>query len=339
VLVVEGYFDAIRVAAAGIPWVVAPLGTALAEGQAELLRKLTRNVVLLYDGDAAGLKATFRAADELLRHEMAVQVVTLREGEDPDTFVREKGPAALLAQIAAAIDVFERKIQLLERAGWFSDLKRARAALDRLLPTIRATRDPITRDMYLSRAAQVGNVSKDLLQREADRPEPSPSSPAPRHSSIPTRQRGDSPVQARLTRGFGAERGLITVALRDPSQLDFLVERLDSNDFQDARLREIFSTLVSTEGALPMDEFAARLSAPAAALLESLLAEAGGVLNVAKTVDDCLAVLECRKIRTRSEQIDSLRAAGEGDADALMKEKEQLRDRARELGCMRVYWK
>ena len=72
--------------AGGIEEVVAPLGTALTEMQAALLRKYTRNVFLLYDSDAPGLKATFRSGDELLRQGLSVRVVTLPTGEDPDTF-------------------------------------------------------------------------------------------------------------------------------------------------------------------------------------------------------------------------------------------------------------
>ncbi|HEU4585302.1 MAG TPA: DNA primase, partial [Gemmatimonadaceae bacterium] len=167
-MVVEGYFDVVRLVTAGFDWVVAPLGTALTEQQAALLRRYTKNVYLLYDSDQAGLKATFRAGDELLRHGASVQVVTLPEGEDPDSFVDKHGAAGLSAQLTQAIDVFERKVQLLERAGWFGDLRGKRRALDRLLPTVRAASDPITRDMYIMRAGEAAGVSREVLQREVD---------------------------------------------------------------------------------------------------------------------------------------------------------------------------
>ncbi|MGH7647731.1 MAG: DNA primase, partial [Gemmatimonadaceae bacterium] len=166
VLVVEGYFDVVRLVSAGFDWVVAPLGTALTEQQGQMLRRFAKTAFLLYDSDRAGLKATFRSGDELLRHGMAVQVVTLPEGEDPDSFVDHHGAAALASALGDALDVFERKVQLLERAGWFADLKRKRRALDRLLPTIRATEDPITRDMYLARASEAAGVSREVLERE-----------------------------------------------------------------------------------------------------------------------------------------------------------------------------
>lgn len=167
-IVVEGYFDALRLAAAGIESVVAPLGTALTAEQAQLLTRYSKNVYLLYDSDQAGLKATFRAGDELLAEGATVRVVSLPDGDDPDTFVQKRGPDALERQLKDAIDVFERKIQLLERGGWFADLTRRRSAVDRLLPTIRATRDPVMRDIYLARASEVSHVGRDVLQREVE---------------------------------------------------------------------------------------------------------------------------------------------------------------------------
>jgi DNA primase len=90
-LVVEGYFDAIRLALAGVEEAVAPLGTALTEEQADLLARLTNTVFLLYDSDEAGRKATFKAGLALLGRGVAPRVVSFPDGEDPDTFVRAHG--------------------------------------------------------------------------------------------------------------------------------------------------------------------------------------------------------------------------------------------------------
>src|SRR5213078_3162846 len=117
--------------------------------------------------DEPGLRATFRAGDVLLRHKLRVSVATLPEGEDPDTLGQNKGAAALEAAIKDSVDVLERKIQILDRKGFFANLPGRRRALDRLLPTIRAAADPITRELYISRAAEVAGVRKDVLEREA----------------------------------------------------------------------------------------------------------------------------------------------------------------------------
>ena len=166
VILVEGYFDVLRLVLAGVEHVVAPLGTALTADQAVLLKRFVKEATLLYDSDRAGLQATFRAGDELLRHGFRVRVATLPPGEDPDTLVKKGGVEALEPVLRDAIDLFERKIQLLERAGWFEGFDRRRDAVDRLLPTIRAAADPITRELYLSLASQRSGVSKDVLEDE-----------------------------------------------------------------------------------------------------------------------------------------------------------------------------
>lgn len=166
VLVVEGYFDALRLVDAGLEHVVAPMGTALTEQQADLLTRFTKQAVLLYDSDGPGQKATFRAADVLLAKGLEVRVVTLPDGEDPDTFTRKNGRDGVAQLVDGAMDVFDRKVQLLQRAGWFNDLQHKRRALDRLLPTIRAASDPITRDLYLARAAEAAGVAREVLLQE-----------------------------------------------------------------------------------------------------------------------------------------------------------------------------
>ncbi|MGB7212418.1 MAG: DNA primase, partial [Gemmatimonadales bacterium] len=153
-ILVEGYFDTIRPVLAGVENVVAPLGTSLTDRQAALLRKFTPAVTVLYDSDGPGLRAAFRAADELLRHGVRVRVATLPDDEDPDSLVVTKGVDALRQVLDDAEDVIELKIRLLERKGWFADVEHRREALDRLLPTIRATSDPITRELYLSTVAE-----------------------------------------------------------------------------------------------------------------------------------------------------------------------------------------
>lgn len=168
VIVVEGYFDVLRLLLAGCEHVVAPLGTALTGDQAALLKRYAPVAILLLDSDMAGLKATFRAADEMLRHEMRVKVATMPAGEDPDTLLQKGGLAALEPILKDAVDVMERKIQILDRRGWFSGIEHRREALDRLLPTIRATKDPIQRELYLSLVAERSGVTKSVLEHEVE---------------------------------------------------------------------------------------------------------------------------------------------------------------------------
>ena len=107
--------------------------------------------------------------------------------------MRTHGARGLEAQLAASIDVFERKIQILERGGWFADLRRKRQALDRLLPTLRATSDQLTRDMYLGHASVAAGVSREMLERELADAEPRASGPP---AASPRPGVGPSPMPA-----------------------------------------------------------------------------------------------------------------------------------------------
>jgi len=198
-LVVEGYMDVIRCHLAGITQTVAGLGTALTEGQAQLIIRYTNNVFLLYDSDEAGQKATFRAGMELLRQKAAVRVVSLPDGDDPDTFVARFGRAGLERALHTGTDVFERQLQLLERKGWFADLSKSRRAIDKLLPTLRATADVVTKDLYVSWLAAKSGVSVGAIESELASPPKTgggrvaPVASGPRSVRAPASQSPDDP--------------------------------------------------------------------------------------------------------------------------------------------------
>ena len=350
VIIVEGYFDAVRLLSAGLDAVVAPLGTALTEQQAALLGRYTRNAFLLYDSDRAGLKATFRAGDELLRHGFSVQVVTLPEGEDPDTFVDTHGVDALRAQLERSVDVFDRKVQLLERAGWFADLSRKRRAIDRLLPTIRATADALTRDLYLTRASDASSVSKELLAREAEAGPDDMGRRAPRIIKAPRREQGAAPPSAAdasrprtrdrrvrdrrtMHRGESAERELVRVMLYERGEVDVLAERIDPGEFRTPALREIFQALVQLGEGATIEELSAVLSPAAVEELQELLEEPDAVVDLRRTVDDSLAALRVRELKTRMNEIDRLMLVAVGEEkDQLNAEKTKLQRDVLALG-------
>ncbi len=240
VILVEGYFDVLRLVISGTDNVVAPMGTALTPDQAALLRRFAKAAILLYDSDSAGLRATFRAADECLRHGMRVKVATMPEGEDPDTLVRHGGAAALTPILRDAVDVLDRKIQLLERKGWFEGLEHRRDALDRLLPTARAASDPIARDLYLARISERTGVSRAVLEREeSSRPPALPersANPAPRPQSPALRARSRLP-------GARLEQQLLKTILSGGSWLARGREEIPPETFEVPSYREIFDAV------------------------------------------------------------------------------------------------
>jgi DNA primase len=341
-IVVEGYFDAIRLVLAGIAEVVAPLGTALTEDQATLIRKYTHNVFLLYDSDQAGLRATFRAGDVLLRNSMSVRVVTLPEGEDPDTFVAKEGAEGFERAAAASVDIFDRKIQILERSGWFSDLRRKRQALDKLLPTIRLTADGLLRDLYIARTSEVAGISRDMLERELRsgsrstpaRP-PSGEEP-PATAEIPVRHRDRR--QDHHARGVSAERELVRMLLHQRMFVEPIGERLSPSRISDLAYRQIFSALVMLGPEASVEEIAHRLDEDATEVLQELLVENGGLERSDEVIEGSVNALLARDVSNRLTEIDRLLPLAAGnEKDDLIREKRRLAKEIQSLG--RPRWK
>ena len=318
VILVEGYFDVLRLVLAGIEHVVAPLGTALTADQATLLRRFAPAAILLYDSDQAGLRATFRAGDELLRHGVRVRVATMPAGEDPDTLVRRGGAAALEPIVGDAIDLLERKVQLLEQKGWFEGVDHQRDALDRLLPTLRAAADPITRDLYVKEVSERTGVTREvLLQQVMARPDPAyarvPESGGRASSAGPGADGRDAAPSAdgrdsagrpqrrtgRVRKVDAAERELLRVLMRDAGWLARAATEVPADWFETAELREVYETLLRSPENAGSPIFLEQLSPGARrawAWLGSIEAKYGAP-DPDRTYVDACRTLEVRPLR------------------------------------------
>jgi DNA primase len=152
-ILVEGYFDAIAIDHAGVPGVVASMGTSLTAGQASMLRRYTRRVVIAYDGDDAGRAATLRAAPVLLSSGLAVEVLDLAGEKDPDTLIQNRGLERFLELLGNASDVFHFALR-----EWASDAARMTsreksAVLEDFVPLLSAVSDAVLRNDAAQRIA------------------------------------------------------------------------------------------------------------------------------------------------------------------------------------------
>jgi DNA primase len=333
VILVEGYFDVLRLVLAGVEHVVAPLGTALTSDQATLLRRFAPTATLLYDSDQAGLRATFRAGDELLRHAVRVRVATMPAGEDPDTLVRRGGGAALEPILRDAIDLLERKLQLLEQKGWFEGVDHQREALDRLLPTIRAAADPLTRDLYLKEVAQRSGVSRETLVHQlADRQEPPAAAPTPGEAQRQPAGGGGPRSRPRPARRVdAAERDLLRVLIRERGWLERAVAEVPVEWFETAELREVYEALRRSPENTGSTLFLEQLSPGARrayAWLDSIEAKYGAP-DPDRTYVDACRTLEVRPLRRQLAALNRRikeqdRVMTPEDFDALMLERARL---------------
>ena len=248
-LVVEGYMDYVSLAAVGIEHLVAGMGTAMTPEQATLLARYSRKAVLLYDSDMAGLKATFRTGDALLRAGVEPLVATLPPGEDPDSLARKGGGAALAQVVADAIDVLDRKLQILEERGFFADIEGMRHALDRLLPTVRAAADPALKDIYVARVAQRTGVRRETIEQALTSDRPLSNAVTGRRAErlgVDRRSGEERREEEPKTRDqLGAERELLHFLLLDSSRIESAARHLEPRHFRDPQYREIFEWLLT----------------------------------------------------------------------------------------------
>jgi len=285
-ILVEGYFDVLRLTLAGIEEVVAPLGTGLTPDQAQLLARHAPAVTLLYDSDDAGLRATFRAGDELLRQGLRVSVATLPPGEDPDTLVQKQGAAGLEAILKDAVDPLERKIQILDRKAFFASLPGRRRALDRLLPTVRAAKDPITRELYISRAAEAAGVRKDVLEREVTG-DGGRGKGGAAPSLVP---RPSSPLPA------SAEKALLLLLLEGEPWKSRVVEAVDAEELEFPAYRAVFEA-VADDAVLALDDTSARA-------YEQLKGEGLGGRDPNEMYELAVSWMEARRLERQLQQLD-----------------------------------
>jgi len=304
-LVVEGYMDAVSLTAGGIENVVAPLGTAMTEAQARLLARYCTRAFLLFDSDPAGLKATFRAGDVLLAAGLHPAVVTLPPGEDPDTIVRKEGPEAVREYLSQAVDVLDRKLQILEERDYFSSIERTRGAVDRLLPTLRAAKDPALRDIYVAKVAERTGVRRETLNAELEKGEVGvPARPRARARSAPMSIGSHRPI------GLGAERKLLLLLIQFRDYVDLAAERLGPEEFSDPGLRAVFQALVEDpELAHP----STGMDPVAAEKLEQLLGDPERISEASRVFEDSIGQMKESQLAARA---DRLRADMRGERDS-----------------------
>jgi len=166
---VEGYTDVISMHQAGIENVVASSGTALTEEQVRLIKRYTPNVTILYDGDPAGIKASFRGVDMVLEQGLNVRIVLFPDGEDPDSYARKHRKAELEELITGKAQDFIRfKTSLLLKEAAGDPIKRA-GLIKEIVGSISLIPDPIYRSVYIKECSSLLEVQEQVLMNALNR--------------------------------------------------------------------------------------------------------------------------------------------------------------------------
>jgi DNA primase len=255
-ILVEGYTDVLQLHQAGIRNVVATSGTALTAEQLRLLHRYGETLLMIFDADQAGQNAMDRGLDLALAEGLAVRVLHLPDGEDPDSFVKQFGGEAFRNVVKKdAVDFMRFLIAKSRQGGEWNDPQTRRSVITRILQSISKMPDAITRETYvqqLSEWSKVGDIAlkkelSQLMRAEAGRPAPrAASAPSPRPAAS---ERTDDVVThasrtSRPAPGYEQALNRHMIAHGYP-MVEFIGGHINAEHFEDEGMKALFEDIVA----------------------------------------------------------------------------------------------
>ncbi len=318
-IIVEGYLDAIACHQFGVQNAVATLGTALTEGHLRQMRRFAQKLVLIFDPDPAGVKAALRGLDLFIAAGMKVNVVSLPDGDDPDTFLQKHGHDAFAARLRESLKFMDFVLSQVVRGGAAASIDEKVEMASEMLGVIARIPSGIERDYYLKKTAEALDVNETLLRQEMTK------------QAKPRQQAGSASSRPRQQRPR-AEEILIHLMLRDENAARSLRGDIAPEEFTDPLYRraaeKIFS-LLDSSGRLDVK-----------ALLNDDDEELSGLITHYSTLDidysdpqkhceDCVSVIKQqnyeKKIKTLTRAINEAAARGDwAEHHKLLEEQNQL---------------
>lgn len=246
----EGYMDVIAVNQAGFPNAVATLGTALTREQATLMKRYADDVIICYDSDEAGQKATARAIELLREAGLGVRVVTVPQGKDPDEFIKSKGdsgPQAFKNLLDACGNDVEYRLNKL-KSSYNLELAEDRVAyISQAVKVLAALDNAVEREIYASKLSGEMGISKDSLMQQLSK--------AAKKNSYSKRREEFRALQNHLSgrddkintdrykkpRVITAEESMLAYLIRNPDKLDTVTRQIDSDKLQSDFHKRLYS--------------------------------------------------------------------------------------------------
>jgi len=325
-VLVEGYFDFAQLFQTQAAPAVASCGTALTPQQAQLLRRFTSKVVLSFDPDAAGQGAAVRSCEMLVSEGFDVNVVVLDKGEDPDTFIRKKGPDRYRERLRESRPYLEYLLDQAAAGLDFGHDDSRRQFLTRMLTVAARIPDAAARDQFADRIAHKARITEDVVRAEIRKAAVS------RRTSVTTRE---LPAFGQLKQ---AEKALIWGLVHDTGDTLEAIAALDEEDLENLAGRDIFAVARSLHGEPPdllPSTLLQRLSTVNAQLVTSIAALAASP-NPPGAAARALKRLRCERERAAIQrEIDRLQQLGANqhghEIDDLWQRKKDLLHRIEEL--------
>jgi DNA primase len=301
-LLVEGYFDAIICHQFGFQNTVAPLGTALTEGQVKRLRTLSKKVILVYDGDSAGIAAARKSLKVLCEADIIARLLLLPTGEDPDTFLRNRGRDAFLTLITQSLSVVDFMMQI-------SKEEKTELVRD-ILGLIALLKDQISADEMICELADKSRIHEPVLRDEIKK-----------LRKKATAYSGGERDREKRSRN-GAEYLLLSAVIAFPEKTQDVLSQLDIGDLRQETVKSIFMEIKAGKNISLDSVFKQDADEEKELIAELSLYPHIDEEHVDRIIQDCLKILvnrkisEKRKVAERSGDIKLL--------NALLKEKRRI---------------
>jgi len=294
-LLLEGYMDVIGAHQHGVDWAVAPLGTALTAEHAGLVGRYAKDVVVMFDGDRAGIAASVRAAEIFMEAGLYVRLADLGCTLDPDEFLNEHGREKFEAKIAEAADPLEFRMNLFHKGRKTPPSSQEKAqAIAVLLETVAKQSDEILKSEWVKSLASRFGVEEDSVLKQLRKTQVAP-------------QRGIKRAPAQAVQMPSIERGFIQLLLRDPSLIERSAE-LDPGDLSSPLARDILAAMRE----LPAEArpkaaaaIAGKFPEQAALIMELAVADLGSDAAGVQNAEGAVRMLKRLSIKRRLTELNS----------------------------------
>ncbi len=237
IILVEGYMDVISVYQSGITNVVATLGTALTENQAKLLMKYCNEILICYDSDEAGQKATIRAIEIINSIGGRSKVIKLNDAKDPDEYIKARGAAAFARAISDAVASTNFRIGLLKRKYSLDSPEGKSMFISEAAEVLQSVRDAVEVDAYINQLATLTEVSKDAIYSEYKKKvavfEKNAENSTSKEIEREKNRINDSPtvLSNASPKLINAEKKLILLMAENKKYFDTVIKEFSFNDF------------------------------------------------------------------------------------------------------------
>ncbi|HEX9739307.1 MAG TPA: DNA primase, partial [Ignavibacteriaceae bacterium] len=251
-ILVEGYMDLISLHQNGIKNVVAVSGTALTEEQVQLLSRYTKNVVLLFDADTAGIKASMRSIELLIKKDVEVKIAALPGGEDPDSFINSYGKEKFEDTVSYAQNFLEYQSEYYEKQGMFSDPAKIAEAIRDLVKSAALINDELKRNLLIKSIAKKFSLREILIEKELDKilkkEKSSPGTSKPVNEENTTKKIIEAILNNKISDSeFNTEKEIIKLLFEgDKEVVGLIINHVDQYDFNIPINRKLFSLVTES---------------------------------------------------------------------------------------------